>query len=366
MLKKIKKHKIKPLTRAQVWHSSKDYFFITLGMALYAFGFCGFILPTKIVMGGLAGIGTLVYFASGEVIPVAVTQYVLNLILLAMAYRVVGRKFVLGTLFGATMISVWVGLFQPIFIGGIFENGVLPGDPFMNIVIGAAFIGFGIGMTFTHNGSSGGTDIVAAMVAKHSNVTIGRMMLYTDVFIISSSYFLTHELRYVVYGFMVLVIVSYIADLVINTNRQAVQFTIISQRWREIATAINNDAHRGCTILDGMGWYSKSTVKVLLVMCRKIESVTIFRIVKSIDPEAFITQGNVNGVYGKGFDDVKVKMKNEPHDISERIERETRSDFGGITPLESENQHDAPHPPSVHPGDKEWNSGTGSTPIGRI
>jgi uncharacterized membrane-anchored protein YitT (DUF2179 family) len=101
------------------------------------------------------------------------------------------------------------------------------------------------------------------------------------------------------------------ADLMINTNRQAVQFTIISSKWESIADAINNDAHRGCTVLDGMGWYSKSSVKVLLVMCRKIESVKIFRIVKAIDNNAFITQGNVNGVYGMGFDEVKVKIQSQ-------------------------------------------------------
>ena len=112
---------------------------------------------------------------------------------------------------------------------------------------------------------------------------------------------------------MVLFLVSYMADMVINTNRQAVQFTIFSRHWREIATAINNDAKRGCTVLTGMGWYSKQEVKVLLVMCRKIESVTIFRIIKSIDKDAFVTQANVNGVYGQGFDEVKVKMKPEPH-----------------------------------------------------
>lgn len=355
---------MKQISTTYLWHTAKDYFFITLGMAIYAFGFCGFILPSKIVMGGLAGVGTLVYFISGETIPVAVTQYVCNLILLTMAYKIVGRKFVLGTLFGATMISVWVGLFQPIFIGGVFENGVLPGDPFMNIVIGAVLIGFGIGITFTHNGSSGGTDIVAAMVSKHSNVTIGRMMLYTDVFIISSSYFILHELRYVVYGFMVLCIVSYVADMVINTNRQAVQFTIISSKWREIATAINNEARRGCTVLDGMGWYSKSSVKVLLVMCRKIESVNIFRIVKMIDGEAFITQGNVNGVYGRGFDDVKVKMKADHSDISRRIEQDTRADFKG-TSLDIASGADK----SGSSGQRNADSAsprTGGTPIGRI
>ncbi len=287
--------------KLKVWRNAKDYFFITFGVGLYALGFCAFILPEKVVIGGLAGIGTLVYFLTG--IQVAFTQYALNLILLAIAYRVVGKQFVIGTIYGATMISVFVGIFQPLF------DAPLTNEPFMNIVIGGIMCGFGIGLTFVHNGSSGGTDIVAAMVSKHSNVSIGRMMLYTDFFIISSSYLLFHDIDKVVYGFVVLFLVSYMADLVVNTNRQAVQFTIFSPKWKEIATAINNEAKRGCTVLSGMGWYSKQEVKVLLVMCRKIESVTIFRIIKSIDSNAFITQANVNGVYGKGFDEVKVKMK---------------------------------------------------------
>jgi uncharacterized membrane-anchored protein YitT (DUF2179 family) len=203
------------------------------------------------------------------------------------------------------MISVFVGIFQPLF------TMPFTSESFMNIVIGGILCGLGIGLTFIHNGSSGGTDIVAAMVSKRSNVSIGRMMLYTDVFIISSSYLLFHQIDKIVYGFVVLFLVSYMADLVINTNRQAVQFTIISSKWEEIANAINKDAHRGCTVLEGMGWYSKSSVKVLLVMCRKIESVTIFRIVKAIDRNAFVTQGNVNGVYGMGFDEVKVKVQSD-------------------------------------------------------
>ncbi len=289
------------MDKIKIWRTTRDYIFITLGMAIYALGFCGFILPEKVVIGGLAGIGTIVYFTTG--IPVAVTQYVMNLILLAIAYKIVGKQFVVGTIFGATMMSVFVGIFQPLFAGGFTD------EPFMNVVIGGICAGVGVGMAYTHNGSSGGTDIVAAMVSKYTNVTVGRMMLYVDMTIISSSFFLFHNLDRVVYGFVVLVLAAYVADMVINTNRQAVQFTIFSKKWQEIATAINNDAKRGCTVLTGMGWYSKQEVKVLLVMCRKIESVTIARIIKSIDPDAFTTQGNVNGVYGKGFDVLKVKMK---------------------------------------------------------
>ena len=279
------------INKAKLWRTTRDYFFITFGMALYALGFCGFILPEKVVIGGLAGIGTIVYFTTG--IPVAITQYALNLILLAIAYKVVGKRFVLGTIYGATMISVFVGIFQPLFSEGFTQ------EPFLNVVIGGICAGMGVGIAFTHNGSSGGTDIVAAMVSKYTNVSIGRMMLYTDVIVISSSFFLFHQIDKVVYGYVVLILASYVADMVINTNRQAVQFTVFSQKWEEIATAINNEAKRGCTVFTGMGWYSKQEVKMLLVMCRKIESVTISRIIKSIDPDAFTTQCNVNGVYGK-------------------------------------------------------------------
>ena len=286
--------------KTNVWRTARDYIFITVAMAIYAFGFCAFILPEKVVIGGLAGVGTIVYLTLG--IPVAITQYACNLALLAIAYKIVGKKFVFGTIYGATMISVFVGIFQPLF------PEPLTNEPFMNIVIGGLLAGLGVGMAFRRNGSSGGTDIIAAMVQKYTNVTVGRTMLYNDCIIISSSYFIYHRIDLVVYGFVVLILCSYMADMIINTNRQAVQFTIFSQKWQEIATAINNDARRGCTILSGMGWYSKHEVKVLLVMCRKIESVTISRIIKSIDPDAFVTQTNCNGVYGKGFDELKVKM----------------------------------------------------------
>ncbi|MDE7408343.1 MAG: YitT family protein, partial [Muribaculaceae bacterium] len=234
--------------------------------------------------------------------------YVANMILLAFAYRIVGKTFVIRTIFGATVISIFIGIFQP-----LFPTGLMHGDKFMSALLGAICCGIAIGTVFVHNGSTGGTDIVAAMVAKRTNVSIGRTMIYVDFTIIASSYILFHDISVIVYGILITFLVSYITDMIINTNRQAVQFTIFSTKWEDIATAINNDAHRGCTVINGMGWYSKHEVKILLVMCRKIEAVTIFRIIKSIDNDAFITQGNVNGVYGKGFDQLKLKMKPVKH-----------------------------------------------------
>ena len=294
----------------------KDYAIIVFGLALYAVGFTAFILPHHVVMGGLPGVGTLVYFASGQNIPVALTQYICNLILLAIAFRVVGKTFVLRTVFGATVLSLFIGFLEFYFMG---LGKPLIAETSISVILGGIFCGTGMGMIFIHNGSSGGTDIVAAMVSKLSNVSIGRTIIYVDMIIVSSSILLpfdgTIEARIqtriptIVYGLMVTYVMAFMTDMVINTNRQAVQFFIFSNKWQEIADAINNEARRGVTILDGQGWYSKANVKVLMVWSRKIESVTIFRIVKSIDPDAFITQTNTNGVYGKGFDAMKVKIK---------------------------------------------------------
>lgn len=304
------------LSRQKLWVSTKDYILITVGILIYAVGFSAFIFPEKVIVGGVTGLGTIVYFLSERylpfTIPVAVTQYILNLILLAFAFRTVGRQFVIRTIFGATVISLAIGVLIPVF-QNLFDGPMVQQQKFMNIIIGSLMCGIGLGVVFTHNGSTGGTDIVAAMVNKKSNVSIGRTMLYVDMCIISSSYLIWQTIDTVVYGFVTLVVVSYMADMIINTTRQAVQFTIFSPHWEEIATAINNEAKRGCTVLDGTGWYSKHNVKILLVMCRKIESVTIFRIVKSIDENAFITQANVNGVYGKGFDAIKMKIDPKSH-----------------------------------------------------
>ncbi len=316
----------------KLWLTSKDYFMIVLGITIYAFGFSAFILPEKVVIGGAAGLSSLVYFIFG--VPVGITNYAINIILLAIAYRIVGRTFVVRTVFGATVISLAIGLFQP-----LFHEPLIAGQPFMNVLIGGMCCGVGIGLAFIHNGSTGGTDIVAAMVSKRSNVTVGRMMMYIDFVIISSSYFIFHEIDKIVFGFVVLFLGAWVADQVINTTRQACQFTIFSRKWQEIATAVNNEAHRGCTVLSGMGWYSKQEVKVLLVMCRKIESVTVFRIIKSIDKNAFVTQANVNGVYGEGFDEYKMKMKpvSQPPSSHQEYSPETAK-----SPADSTNQSGNP------------------------
>ena len=299
----------------------KDYSIILFGLALYALGFTAFILPHDVIMGGLPGVGTLVLLATekmfgvGNGIPVSVTQYICNIILLIIAFRIVGKTFVLRTVISTSILSLFIGMLEFYFR----SNPPLISEISLSVALGGICCGTGMGMIFTHNGSTGGTDIVAAMVSKLSNVSIGRTIIYVDMMIILSSLLLPFDgtlqerVKYrvpiIVYGFIVTYVMAYVTDMVINTNRQAVQFFIFSNKWQEIADAVNREARRGVTILDGQGWYSKNNVKILMVWCRKIEAVTIHRIIKSVDEDAFITQTNTNGVYGKGFDTMKVKIK---------------------------------------------------------
>ena len=308
------------LSKQQIWLNVKDCLMIIIGLILYAVGFCGFVLPKGIVIGGLAGIASLIYFQFG--VPVAISSYALNIILLAIAYRLVGLQFVLKTIFGATFLSFFLGIAQPLFEA----YPVVLEETFLDCVIGAVLCGTGVGIAFTHNGSTGGTDIVAAMVSKYRQISVGRMILYVDMIIISSSYLLYHDLDRVIYGFVVLVFLSYMTDQVVNNNRQAIQFTIISKQWDKIATVVNKEMHRGCTVLEGTGWYTKQEVKMLIIFCRKMEALQVYRIIKELDPKAFVSQGNVNTVYGEGFDQNRVKARKRIEAIDKLIAEDTKDE----------------------------------------
>ena len=246
------------ISRKELLLQLRDYFMIVVGLLIYAFGLTAFLLPEKVVMGGMAGVGSLIYYLSG--FPVGYSVFIINAILLIMAYKGVGKKFVIRTIFATFAMSFIINTLQPLFTQPFIE-----GQPFVNIILGSVICGLGIGIVFINNGSTGGTDIIAAMINRKRDISIGRTMLYCDLLIISSSYFLFHSVDKVVYGLIILVIVSHMADLVINSNRQSVQFTIFSKKYADIADAINSQANRGVTLVDGMGWYSKEPMKVLQI-----------------------------------------------------------------------------------------------------
>ena len=285
----------------KIYNPSKDYILILLGTLLYGFSFNGFILSNQIVTGGLSGVCALIFFATKGFIPVSLSYFTINIVLLLIALKVLGFKFLIKTIFGVFSLSGSLWLFEQLLHG----QPILHNQPFMSIVIGAFLCGIGLGLVFTAGGSTGGTDILAAIVNKYKNVSMGTALLMFDFVIISSSYMLFQNVDKIVFGFVEMVVGNYTVDMILNSNRRSVQFLIFSQKYDEIAQHIINDLGRGCTIIDCTGGYSQKPVKVIILLVKKSESIAIFRMVKQIDHQAFISQSLVQGVYGEGFDKIK-------------------------------------------------------------
>lgn len=293
--------------KKKLGRESKDYLAITFGLIVYSLAWVLFMLPYQITTGGVTGIAAIIYYATG--VKIQISYFVINAIFLGFALKILGPRFSIKTIYAIFMLTFLLWFFQMLFKDdqGNLPQLLGPGQDFMACVIGAGMLGLGIGVVFCNNGSTGGTDIIAWIINKYKDVSLGRMMMYCDIVIISSCYFIFHDWRRVLFGFCVLFVMSIVIDYVINSTRQSVQFLIFSKKYEEIAEGIATKIDRGVTLLDGQGWYSKKEIKVVVVLAKKRESLDIFRLIKDIDPDAFISQSNVVGVYGEGFDKLKVK-----------------------------------------------------------
>jgi uncharacterized membrane-anchored protein YitT (DUF2179 family) len=298
-----------------IWNETKDYIFITFGLVLYAFGWGVFLLPYKIVTGGVTGMSAIIFYATG--FKIENTYLFINIALLAVALKVLGLKFMMKTIYAIIALYFLLKFAQwlmPVGADGHPVKILGEGQDFMSLIIGCCITGSSLAIVFLNNGSTGGTDIIAAVVNKYHNFSLGQVLIFVDLLIIGSCFFFpqfgtyierTHK---VVFGFCTMVIENYMLDYVMNRRRESVQFMIFSKKYQEIANAIGMQMDHGVTILDGHGWYTGKEMKVLCILARKNESITIFRLIKMIDPNAFVSQSSVIGVFGEGFDKIKVRV----------------------------------------------------------
>ncbi len=294
----------------------KDYLGLTLSCLLYAFAFTFFLMPYEIVTGGVAGIAVIVYYATG--FPNSYTYFLINAALLIMALKILGIKFLIKTVFVTITLSFLLWLMKeiaPVDSEGNMIKILGEGQDFMSLLIGCMMTGTALGLTFLFNGSTGGTDIIAASINKYRDVSLGTILIFVDFVIIGSCLFIPHfgtfleRMTMVVFGFCTMIIENFMLDYIMNRQRQSVQFMIFSKHYQDIAKALAEQTEHTMTILDGHGWYSGKEMKVIVMMAKKSESVMIFRIIKIIDPNAFVSQSAVIGVYGEGFDVIKVSTK---------------------------------------------------------
>lgn len=306
--------KTKSRTR-QVLSVVNDYLIITVGLICYTAGWCIFVIPNGIVGGGVSGIGAIVQYATNGAIPVSYTFFGVNLVLLAIGIKVLGKAFGAKTVYAVFVASLLFRVLPEIIPQTFIDEIAVANGKLLCAIIGGSMSGLGIGMAFSRGGSTAGTDVIALIISKYRNIPPGRIILLCDIFIVGSSILLPSDenigarIAGVMYGYLVVAACSYVVDLSVAGNKQSVQLFIFSKQYKEIADMISGTMGRGVTVMDAEGWYTKQTEKVLLVMVRKVEANYLLSMIKQIDKHAFISMGSVMGVYGRGFDSIREKKK---------------------------------------------------------
>lgn len=270
---------------------------IAFGLFVNAFAWSAFLIPAKIVGGGVTGASAILFYLSG--FPIWISFLAVNTVLVLLGMRILGLKFAISSIFGILVISLFFMILPPLI------HKPLITDRFMSALIGGALAGVGIGIAFVNGGNSGGTDIIALIITKYRNITAGRVILYLDVIIIASSYFINRQAETVVYGYVVMAVFAYTLDLVIEGAKQSYQFIIISKNKDQIADRVGNETGRGITFLKGHGWYTKEESEVLIIMSHKHDKQKILQIIAECDKSAFISISKVSAVFGQNFDSIK-------------------------------------------------------------
>ena len=286
----------------------KEYLMIIVATIPYAIAVNWILVPHTIVGGGLTGLCEILYFATDAFVPIWLSSFVCNLALLIAAFFTVGWRYCVRTLWGVLWYTIWLKVIE------IPADPVIT-DPFMAVILGGLFMGSFLGIVFLNNGSTGGVDIVAMIVNKYKHLPMGRVLMACDIVIILCAYFLPEikelpfgkGLEKILFGLCYTFMAGTAVDWVLNRTRQSVQFFIFSTKYEEIAEAIMTQVPRGVTLMEAQGGYSKEPIKVVTTIARQHESATIFRLVNAIDPNAFVSQSQVRGVFGQGFESIKEK-----------------------------------------------------------
>lgn len=285
------------MTKAAFQKELKSYISITFGLMISTLGWTGFIIPSDIVGGGIMGLSSLIYFLTD--LPVGPTNLVINAFLILISMRMLGKGFGFKTIYSLVVLSSFLTVGQWLFDAPIVQ------EKFMAAIIGGGLVGVSIGILFVQGGSTGGTEIIAMLVNRKRAVSPGKVMIVCDIIVIGSSYVVFNSLETMVYGFVVIGLMSYVADMVLTGARQSVQIFIISNKPEELAEKISSQINRGLSFLNGHGYQNRAQRDFIVMVVRKSESHHVFQIIKEVDPQAFVTVGNVMAVYGNGFDEYK-------------------------------------------------------------
>lgn len=285
----------------------KEYVLMAVGMSFYALGWVACIMPAGGMGGGATGLSMLMnhFF---PIISIGTFVFIINATLLLIAGFIIGWKFGIKTIYCIIVLSISMDLWKWLIPNNLllqYTEGI-DANSLLLVILGAVMAGIGVVMCFSQGGSTGGTDIVAMIINKYRTISYGRIVISSDFFIIGSSIFIASNvadgIAMIIYGYIMVGVFGYTVDLIQSGSQQSSQILIISKHYEQIADAIITEAHRGATVIDGTGWYTKESSKIVMVVCRKRDASMILKTVRKYDPNAFISMGSVMGVYGQGFE----------------------------------------------------------------
>ena len=293
--------------RRKLLSTVKDYLILTVASFLFAFAWEGFMIPNGMSAGGMMGLCTIVQYATGGFIQAQYSYIVINAVLIIVAVLARGIGFGFKTIYCIVVSSLAMGL-----VGSLDFLHSAPGE-FLFIqervlipVFAGAIEAIGIGLILRYGGSTGGTDIISLMVNKYWPISLSMIYLVTDVIICSLLLFLPEKnFSDMCYGLEELVVFSLMIDIVVGGKRSSYQLLVFSEHYKEIADHIITNMDRGVTLLKAQGWYTKKDKDVLLILINQKELPSLTRVIKEVDPRAFMSISPTNNVYGEGFEEIK-------------------------------------------------------------
>lgn len=285
-----------------------SYIVITFGLALFTFAWSTFMLPAKIISGGVTGMSSIIHFLTPGNVSIGLLSLLINSVLLLLGFTVMGSKFGANTIYGIVVSSLFFILWQDMLHIEQYINGpeLMGGNDFLCAIVGGMLCGIGMGVCFSMGGNTGGTDIIALIASKYYNISPGKVIMLIDLVIIGCTFFVSHSFDKVIYGYIVMAAATYVLDLVIDGNKQSYQIMVFSSHNDEIGETVTKEVGRGATMLNAEGLYSHREQKVLLMMVHRTDKPHVMRIIHRIDQDAFISVSKAQGVYGKNFEKLKL------------------------------------------------------------
>lgn len=306
---------MKDFSKRGIFNSIKTWFLIVLGLFIYSFGWSAFLIPSKLAGGGVIGVATILHYALPQYLDIGWVNLAINAILMIIAIRILGFRFVIKTAICIVIVSIFFHFLVPLFDKPLIDDGLLSVTFF-----GGGLSALGVGLAISNGGNTGGTDIIIFLVGKYRNISYGKTSLMINVLIIASLYIVSQDIKTLLYSYLNMIISTTLTDYVIGSFGQSFQIMVFSEKNNIIAERINSEVRRGVTIISGYGWYTKHEQNVLITMTHRVEKFAVMRIVKQENPNAFVSISKVHGVYGKNFDEIKIKtpIKNFNKEIIEK------------------------------------------------